>query len=216
VTLTAGKCVVAVPESGPWQDINNLKVQDGTYTTISHRYNGWMWPNPKGLILYNFGFEIPEAATVLGLSVRIRGHASHKGAFDFAYVGIGDPCLNYLIDSQMGYWALGATKLELTDTDFVSEVIALPGREDSLTPAIINASEFSLGSGLAAQGDGSYPWAYRGGVMSGNSATTVIQYIDAVELTVEYSVGFGKVIGKAHTEVAFIDGVDSELIKQVV
>jgi len=198
-TVTASAyCWTGPPPAngGNWTNPNNLKTQDGNYATCTWTYNGYMWANDHPLILSNFGFTIPTGATISGISVRVRGHGSHTG--EPQYVAVSFPWLytagGYVIATPEDY-----AYFDLTDSDKTSSYSFYPGE---VYPALFNDAGLSLGK------EANPCPGFHNGCQSSDSL--VSEYVDVVELTVEFNEGYPhKVLGVPAANIGNIMGVPS-------
>lgn len=117
-----------------WQDPNNV-LQSADYAWFGVPENGV--GNP--LYISNFGFNIPSGSTILGLEMKVSGKAGASNRITDYHIGLRSG--TYDIGDNKAktteYWPVGtpATRTYGSETD---------GWGASLTPSIVNASDFGM------------------------------------------------------------------------
>ncbi len=164
----------------PWANVNNAKVLDGIYTT-SQNVNGNNQSVTNLLQASNFGFSIPLTATIIGIQVDMTCKASiNSGGFLNSVgdaVASGSPPITGMGLTQSNV-RVGTGKFVIGKWSTSDSTRTYGGAADmwgtSLTPADVNSSDFGV--------------QYLGAI-GADSTTTVIAYIDFIQVSVTYTSG---------------------------
>lgn len=147
----------------------NLVEEDGSYATYTRTsFYTYILAGP----VRSFGASIPDYATITGIAVKVKGLASHSSGTN--YVNLESPTLDlngshYALTTPITQKLSSAlnTAYIYGSTSDLSEWASLP----TITPAMINSSNFGMNMNCSTYSDG----------------TSVIAYIDCIQIIVYYT-----------------------------
>jgi len=187
-----------------WTAPDNAKADDETFASWGYTLTNGQVSSPS-FIAKNFGFNIPDGATIDGIAATVHFKSSHHEAQK--YFWDGEPAIhdgtNYHYGSSAEAWGRGVDVHWETTEGSVTFGSATQKWSYTPTPALVNSADFGFAFGFGMTNLTETP-------------TLMTGYIEYVELTVYYTaLGYQhKALGCLPTAIAKIMGIPTANISK--